>query len=249
MTRVGAHLLGAKFSLAERLSPTRPHPAGPDRRFGLLTKGLAVATTDHMRDAIGGRHPYRAVASSQPLHGHIDAIAVLEDDHRRIEVLLADPDKAKHDAAAMQRLVKLLSIHDAIEREHFYPVVRDRLPNGNEAALRSFDEHPQAAAMLAEIDRRAPSDHDRWALVEELAPVVRHHIAQEESDIFPALRLKMAPAELEELGAVIDAAKAKAATRPHPHLPTLGGGSRFVVGIVAPIDKARDKLRRSKTQL
>ena len=52
----GAWLLGAKFTLAKRISPTRPHPRGPNRRFGLLTSGLLTAGLDHLRDRVTGRH-------------------------------------------------------------------------------------------------------------------------------------------------------------------------------------------------
>ncbi|MHB1536819.1 MAG: hemerythrin domain-containing protein [Acidimicrobiales bacterium] len=52
----GAWLLGAKFNLAKRVSPTRPHPRGPNRRLGLLTSGLLTAGLDRLRDRVSGRH-------------------------------------------------------------------------------------------------------------------------------------------------------------------------------------------------
>lgn len=54
-TRLGLLLLGAKFSLAYRLAPTRPHPRGPARPLGLATRGLATATIDRVRDRLSGR--------------------------------------------------------------------------------------------------------------------------------------------------------------------------------------------------
>lgn len=51
----GLHLLGAKFALAKRVAPTRPHPKGPERHAGLLTKGLLIAATDRLRDKLTGR--------------------------------------------------------------------------------------------------------------------------------------------------------------------------------------------------
>ncbi|MGH3599352.1 MAG: hemerythrin domain-containing protein, partial [Pseudonocardiaceae bacterium] len=53
--RLGALVLGAKFSWAERLSPTRPHPRGPDRPLGLFTAGMASALVDRIRDRLTRR--------------------------------------------------------------------------------------------------------------------------------------------------------------------------------------------------
>lgn len=52
----GGWLLGAKFTLAKRISPTRPHPRGPNRRLGLLTSGLLTAGLDRLRDRVTGRN-------------------------------------------------------------------------------------------------------------------------------------------------------------------------------------------------
>lgn len=54
-SRLGLLVLGAKFSLAHRLAPTRPHPRGPTRPLGLATRGLVSATVDRLRDRLSGR--------------------------------------------------------------------------------------------------------------------------------------------------------------------------------------------------
>jgi hemerythrin-like domain-containing protein len=53
----GGWLLGAKFTMAKKVAPTRPHPHGPDRRLGLLTRGLCAAGLDRVRDKVTGRRP------------------------------------------------------------------------------------------------------------------------------------------------------------------------------------------------
>ena len=55
-THVAWWLMGLRFSFVARYSPTRPHPRGPDRPFGLLTRGMAVATLDRIRDRVTRRH-------------------------------------------------------------------------------------------------------------------------------------------------------------------------------------------------
>jgi hemerythrin superfamily protein len=56
-TRVANLVLGLKFMAAKMVSPTRPHPHGPDRRLGLATTGLAAAALDRVRDRLVGRRP------------------------------------------------------------------------------------------------------------------------------------------------------------------------------------------------
>jgi hypothetical protein len=51
----GLYLLGAKFSAAKRIAPTRPHPKGPVGHVGLLTKGVVTAAMDRVRDKATGR--------------------------------------------------------------------------------------------------------------------------------------------------------------------------------------------------
>lgn len=51
----GGWVLGAKFAMAKKLAPTRPHPHGPDGRLGLLTRGLCTAGIDRVRDRVRGR--------------------------------------------------------------------------------------------------------------------------------------------------------------------------------------------------
>lgn len=51
----GLHWFGLEFVLAKRVGPTRPHPRGPVRRYGLLTRGMLAAVTDRLRDRFMSR--------------------------------------------------------------------------------------------------------------------------------------------------------------------------------------------------
>ena len=48
-------MLGFKYSMAKKIAPTRPHPHGPQRQLGLLTRGLFTAGFDRLRDKVTGR--------------------------------------------------------------------------------------------------------------------------------------------------------------------------------------------------
>lgn len=174
-----------------------------------------------------------------------DAIELLQSDHRAVERLFAElAREQKPPSALVNAIVKELSIHDAIEKEHLYPIVRDRLPRGNEAAEQCFDAHDSIGLTLAEIDRRPVDDPALGGLLDMLIATVRTHVAEEEEEIFPVLRIKMAPEELDELGDTLESAKAKAPTRPHPHAPNSGVGARLAAAAAAPLDKLRDAIHR-----
>ena len=51
----GGWVLGFKFAMAKKIAPTRPHPRGPQRRLGLLTRGFFTAGLDRLRDKVTGR--------------------------------------------------------------------------------------------------------------------------------------------------------------------------------------------------
>lgn len=241
ISRTSAHLLGVKFWLAGKAAPTRPHPRGPDTPLGLVTKGSLIAMVDRARDRLSGRrttHPDPEAVASRP-----DAVTILTRDHAAIEAILSALDgDTKPDPRLVAQLVREVSIHGAIEREHLYPLLRKRLDDGNERYGDWLAEHGEMATMLAEIDRRPEGDPYRRELIERLIPLLRTHIAQEEGAVLPALRSLLADEELAELGRTLDAARNKAPTRPHGHLAGAGLGARLSRVVIAPFDKTRDAL-------
>jgi hemerythrin superfamily protein len=239
-TMVEAFIWGVEYSLAQKTAPTRPHPRGPNRPFGLLTKGALISTVDRLRDKVSRRHPIPAPTEA---HLWVDAINLLSGDHAAIEHLLTQAEQPTgRDADLVNQIVRELSVHDSIERAHLYPMMRRRLEGGNDLYPRWITEHGEIATLLAEIDRRASLDSDRDELLDKLIPLVRAHIAEEEGTAFPALRVRMADAELAELGRTLVEAKSKAPTRPHSHVTGAGLGARLSRAFAAPLDKTRDAL-------
>jgi hemerythrin superfamily protein len=233
-------MTAAKFLAARRTGPTRPHPHGPDRPIGLTTAGAPAVLLDHLRDLRSRprRHPTGFDHPDQT-----DAIAVLTRDHARIVGLLAqieaqpDPDKG-----VVHQVIRELSIHDAIERQHLYPVIRRRLEDGPERYDHLVNEHARVTRLAADLDVYRFHDEARTSWLHELAATVRTHIEEEETGVLPALAARMTPEELVDLGRLLDAARAKAPTRPHRHAVATGVGARLSSRVVAPLDKTRDAL-------
>lgn len=239
---IGAHLLGVQFKAATAAAPTRPHPHGPDGAIGLAAVGPAVAVGDRMMDRLTGRR--RRLARTELTEGEGgDPVEFLLGEHRRINGLLHQISEAGWPPAELvDQLIRELSVHDAIEREHLYPLVRRRLETGNDVYDHAMSEHGEIAVVLSEIDRRPEHDTYRRDQLTRLGELVRTHVAEEEGSILPALRAHLSEPELARLAADLRAARPKAPTRPHPHTAGAGFGARVSRLIAAPLDKSRDAL-------
>jgi len=73
---------------------------------------------------------------------------------------------------------------------------------------------------------------------------VRHHVEEEETELFPKLRASITTAELQEMGGALASAKKLAPTHPHPNAPDTPPGNVAAGAAAAVIDKARDALKR-----
>src|SRR5436305_1435867 len=170
-----------------------------------------------------------------------DAIQVLTDDHREVEGLFQKVEGgAAGNEDVVAKIVRELSIHDAIERELLSAAVRKHISSqGDELAEHSLDEHEKVARLLADIED-ADDAVRQDELLRELIPDVKSHVKEEEEQIFPGLRTAMSAPDLADLGSKLVEAKGKAPTHPHPHAPRSGVGAKVAGTAAAAMDKARD---------
>ena len=173
-----------------------------------------------------------------------DALSVLIDDHRAVEDLFKrfedTSDRAvKTRADLCARMVRELSIHAAIEEQLFYPRVRQAGEKAEDEVLEGLEEHHVIKRLLAEIEKMSPENQRYEAKVTVLMENVRHHIEEEEGDMFPRVRRAMSREELAELGAGLLALKRVAPTRPHPNAPDEPPANLANLG-VAGMDRAAE---------
>ncbi|HWC32324.1 MAG TPA: hemerythrin domain-containing protein, partial [Actinomycetota bacterium] len=147
-----------------------------------------------------------------------DALEVLTVDHRTVENLFALYDSTPaQDVEArdkvVREIVRELSIHAAVEEQLLYPLMRDRLEDGERLVREALDEHQEVKESLAAIGKADPATGDRHAGVTALIGDVRHHVEEEEGELFPKLRAAAAPEELRDLAGRIESAKRMAPTR------------------------------------
>ena len=175
-----------------------------------------------------------------------DAIALLTTDHTEVEQMFRQIESLPEGdsrSSLVADVIRELSVHAAIEEQVLYPAMRKALPDGDHLVRDAIEEHQQVKETLAAIERSDSPDARDPELV-SLIGNVRHHVDEEETELFPKLRASVTTAELQEMGAKLAAAKKLAPTHPHPNAPNTPPGN--VVGGVAAavIDKARDALKR-----
>jgi hemerythrin superfamily protein len=173
----------------------------------------------------------------------VDAITLLKADHREVEKLfkafekLGDrANKAKTKTA--HQIIEALSRHAAIEEQVFYPAVRQEVDGTNAEILEAIEEHHIVKWVLSEIGGMTPQDERFDAKITVLMENVRHHVKEEEAELFPAVRAALGRKRLGQIGAALEQAKKLAPTSPHPRSPSTPPGNV----VTAPIAKAVDKL-------
>lgn len=134
----------------------------------------------------------------------MNAIELLEKDHRTVEELFAEIEELKEDQSAerrrlFDRIRTELMAHETIEEEIFYPALA-RSAETREIVLEGYQEHHIADVQLEEIAQLSPTD-EMWAVkVKVLKETIEHHIEEEEGEMFKAARRVFDESELMELG-------------------------------------------------
>lgn len=167
----------------------------------------------------------------------MDALKLLKDDHKTIEELFKRFEKTGDRAHAAKRqiadrLVEELSVHAAIEEQLLYPVVRATIPDAETEALEALEEHHVVKWLLYEIEMTDPADERFDAKMSVLMEMVRHHVKEEESELFPKVREELGRTLLAELGDEMDKARRLAPTKPHPRSSDAPPGN-LVMGAAA----------------
>jgi hemerythrin superfamily protein len=123
-----------------------------------------------------------------------DAITLLTADRRQVGSLYAQiGDRTSLRQPVIDEIVRLLSIHDAVEEQLLNPTLRERVGGGNATADRSLAEHQKVAELLYQVDQ-GDQPQAVLAALRETIDNVGEHVAEEDSPIFPARRAGRLPA-------------------------------------------------------
>jgi hemerythrin superfamily protein len=158
--------------------------------------------------------------------GQRDVIEILEQDHREVEEMFTELESlrgASTEEALTRRkdLADQVTIelvrHSVAEEVLVYPKVeRDVSAEEAEHARKEHAEAEETLHRLEKLDADDPAFDDELAT---LMAEIRHHIEDEEEEMFAHMRQVIDADELRKLGDRVEAFKKAAPTRPHPNVP------------------------------
>jgi hemerythrin superfamily protein len=111
----------------------------------------------------------------------MDATHLLAEDHRKVEDLFEQFEKASGDGRKeriARQICTELKVHAMIEEEIFYPALRGKIEEDD--LDEAYVEHDGAKVLINEIEAGGPDDDFYDAKVKVLQEQIEHHVEEEE---------------------------------------------------------------------
>lgn len=137
-----------------------------------------------------------------------DAEELLKADHRKVEALFEKFEAAQNGEKAniVAEVCRELLAHAEVEEEIFYPACREKNVEASDMDEAQV-EHDGAKILISDLMRGRPEDEFFDAKVTVLKEYVKHHVGEEEKEIFKKAR--KAGVDMAELGRKIAERKAE----------------------------------------
>lgn len=134
--------------------------------------------------------PTKKKNGSKP-NGRETAFTLLKADHDLVKELF-DKFEETNNSKSKQKIVAEalaeLKVHAAVEEQVFYPALRQHMEDEDGLMDEADEEHHVAKFLIAELDQMDGNEEHWEAKFCVLAENVRHHIKEEEGEIFPQAR-------------------------------------------------------------
>ena len=125
-----------------------------------------------------------------------NALELLKRDHQAVDKLFKQYEEIKDGAedSAKEELVTqicdALTVHATIEEAIFYPAARQALPQeqGQDLLDEAAVEHQTLKDLIGRLEMAPTSDPLYDAGVKVLSEYVKHHVREEETELFPKVR-------------------------------------------------------------
>ena len=113
-------------------------------------------------------------------------LAMLKDDHKKVKKLFEEYKSAnsRKQQEIADTAIHELEVHAALEEELIYPAIREEI---DEDALmnEATEEHHLVHVLIGELEKLDPSDESFSAKFTLLGELVKHHVKEEEGEMFP----------------------------------------------------------------
>jgi len=137
-----------------------------------------------------------------------DATTLLRADHKEVNDLFDEYETVKSSLRKKEIVSKIciaLKVHSQIEEEIFYPAVKLALKD-KELIPEATVEHATLKDLIAQIENVEPDGEMFDAKVKVLSEYVKHHVKEEQNEIFPKAK-EASKLDLLELGAQLQERK------------------------------------------
>ncbi|MFO1313686.1 MAG: hemerythrin domain-containing protein [Burkholderiales bacterium] len=148
------------------------------------------------------------------------ALKLLKKDHDEVDALFKEYESGKDDMKPVQKeklsrqICDRLTIHATIEEEVFYPAVRNASEDLRDLVSEAAVEHQSLKDIIGRLESAPVSDPLYDAGVKVLSEYVKHHVREEEGELFSKVR--SSDVDLEALGERLQARKAELMTEDEP---------------------------------
>jgi hemerythrin-like domain-containing protein len=157
----------------------------------------------------------KRTANSENPVAEQDAIEVLKKDHRTVAKLLDEFEEAtaERKSSIANQICNALKVHAQVEEEIFYPAARAALEKDDDLIDEADVEHATIKGLVGRIEDVGTPDDHYDALVKVLGEYVKHHVKEEEQELFPKLR--RSKMDLDAVGAALALRKQELEKSPH----------------------------------
>jgi hemerythrin-like domain-containing protein len=150
----------------------------------------------------------------------MNALELLKSDHTEVSKMFDQYEELKDGARDSEKdelasqICDALSVHAQIEEEIFYPAARQALDEeeGKDLIDEATVEHQTLKDIIGRLESAPPSDPLYDAGVKVLSEYVKHHVKEEENELFP--KLKSSEMDLEAVGQQLAARKEALTSKP-----------------------------------
>ncbi len=170
---------------SRRTATARKSSARKPRRSAARPRGFGMSITP----ALAKFARQMSAAIGEMTAAPSDAIALLKQDHREVESMFKEfeqLDSKAEKGKLASKICLMLTIHATIEEELLYPQAHEEI--AEDLVDEAMVEHASAKQLIAEIEAMSPSDHLFDAKVKVLGEYIKHHVKEEEGEMFPQLR-------------------------------------------------------------
>lgn len=120
-----------------------------------------------------------------------EAMTILKQDHDKVKKLFdrfEKTDSASECREIVREACAELKVHARVEEELFYPSLRLNMPDKDGLLDEADEEHHEAKILVAELELMSGDEDNYRAKFTVLSENVRHHIKEEEGELFPKAR-------------------------------------------------------------